>query len=321
MRTTYLESIKNNIFSGTQLGAEEITTLIKHTDKITLYKTANEIREYYCGKKFEMCSITNAKSGLCSEDCKWCSQSAHHSCPISTYNLLAYEKIENEAHAVATKKVARHSLVASGKQLDGIDFEQILSYFKKLSDSLPIKLCASLGLLNKEQLKQLKQAGVSRYHCNIETAPSFFKHLCTTHTLEEKIQTIQWAKEAGLEICSGVIIGMGETMEQRIEMALFLRDLQVDSIPLNVLHAIPGTALAHLQPLSEDEVLTAIAIFRFLNPTIPIRLAGGRVIIKNYEQKALLTGANAAIVGDLLTTVASTIDEDIKLFKETGFEI
>lgn len=321
MNNSLHKTLKTKISSGIAITAEDIYALLAYPDKEPLYQLANDTRKFFCGTNFEMCSITNAKSGFCTEDCKWCSQSAHHSCNINTYDLLPFQKIQEAILQLATKKIKRHSLVTSGRTIEGESFEQILSYFRKLHQTTPMKLCASLGLLNKAQLQQLKQAGVSRYHCNIETAPSFFKQLCTTHTIEEKLQTLQWAKETGLEICSGVIIGMGESLDHRLEMAFLLRELQVNSIPINILHPIEGTALADLQPISEDEILIAIALFRLINPKIPIRLAGGRIMIKKFEQKALLAGANAAIVGDLLTTIGSTIDEDIQLFKNTGFKI
>ena len=198
--------------------------------------------------------------------------------------------------------------------------ELILNIYGAVKKETNLHLCASLGLLTKVQLKKLKEAGIKHYHCNLETAPSFFPQLCTTHTIDEKIKTINAAKEVGLEICSGGIIGMGETMEQRIELAFELRKINAKSIPLNILNPIQGTPLENMPPLSDEEILTTIALFRLINPDALIRFAGGRNLISHIEDKALNAGINAALVGDLLTTVGKNIEEDIRNFERLGFD-
>jgi biotin synthase len=218
------------------------------------------------------------------------------------------------------KGVERFSLVTSGRALSNSNVKKACSIYRAISQKSDIHLCASMGLLSFDALQQLKSAGVEHYHCNIETSPSLFSSLCTTHTFEEKVNTIKAAREAGLLICSGGIIGMGETMEQRIEMAIALQQLEVNSIPINILNPIEGTPLSGNQMLSDEEILTTIALFRFINPRAHIRFAGGRNLIAHIQSKALRAGVSAALVGDYLTTIGTNIDEDKVLFQSAGFD-
>lgn len=182
-----------------------------------------------------------------------------------------------------------------------------------------MRLCASMGLLTKPQLQKLFECGVMRYHCNLETAPSYFPELCSTHTVADKIRTIHWAQEVGMEVCSGGIIGMGETLEQRIELAVTLRELGVKSIPVNVLNPIKGTLLENALPLADDDVLRSFAMFRIICPDAHIRFAGGRLLVKHLERRLLHSGVSASIVGDMLTTSGAAIDSDKEMFTEEGF--
>jgi len=218
--------------------------------------------------------------------------------------------------------VKRHSLVTSGKKVSDKTLDKLIPIYKKIQKNCDISLCASMGLLSKHQLLRLRnEAGIEHYHCNLETAPSFFSKVCSKHTIEEKIKTIKYAQEIGLKICSGGILGMGETMEHRIELAITLRDLKVQSIPINVLMPIKGTPLENAKPLSEEEILTSIALFRFLNPKANIRFAGGRLQIKPFQEKALKAGINSALTGDYLTTIGSNIKNDILEFSKAGFDV
>lgn len=317
-----IDKYKRQIFSGVKLSYNDALALSKINDKEALYQAADNIREHFCGNVMDLCSITNAKSGKCPQDCKWCSQSKHYSTGIVAYDIVNKEEAVKEALHNAKKGIHRHSLVASGRRVSNKTLGQMIDIYKDIQQKSSVKLCASMGLLNGEQMQRLKdEVGIDHYHCNLETAPSYFPNLVTTHTIEEKIATIKEAKSRGIKICSGGIIGMGETMEHRIELAIALRDLEVQSIPINILSPMPGTPLENIAPLSEEEILTTIAVFRFLNPNANIRFAGGRLQIKHFQDKALRAGINAALTGDYLTSTGANIDEDIANFQKAGFTI
>lgn len=271
------------------------------------------------GNHIDTCSIMNARSGRCSEDCKWCSQSAHHESEVEIYPLVS--KQEALVHALDNhgKGIARFSLVTSGRTMSDREIDRAVEIYGEISRHCSIKLCASMGLLGKDQLEKLKLAGVSHYHCNMETAPSYFPSLCTTHTWMQKVQTINWAKEVGLNICSGGIIGMGESLEQRIELATTLRQIGATSIPINILNPIPGTKLEGMAALSDEDILQTFALFRLINPQAQIRFAGGRTRIAAIQEKALLSGVSAALMGDLLTTIGASTEQDKEMFARLGF--
>lgn len=316
-----VEQIKERVLAGGAITEADAIQLLSYPDKGKLYKAANEIRLHFKGDKMEMCSILNARSGRCSEDCKWCSQSAFHKSNIEEYELVDLKEAEMLAKENAKKGVHRFSLVTSGRTISNKNLDKLCGVYKKINQSTPIHMCASMGLLNRSQMEQLKQAGVSNYHCNIETALSFFSKLVSTHTMEEKLATIKHAQELGMEVCSGGIIGMGETQEQRIEMAFALRDIGIQSIPINLLTPIEGTQLQGMKRLSDEEILTTFALFRFINPTAKIRLAAGRKLIAHMQDEVLAAGANAALVGDYLTTIGTNIHQDKEAFKKAGFSL
>lgn len=282
---------------------------------------ANELRENFSGSDFDTCSIINARSGVCSEDCKWCSQSRFYHTNIETYPLISATEAVEAAEANASRGVRRFSLVTSGRKVSLKEMDKVSAIYNRLQEEVKIELCASMGLLNKEEMTRLWDCGVRRYHCNIESSPKFFPTLCSTHTMDEKLATIHHAKELGMPICSGGIIGMGESMRDRIEMAYFLRCEEVDSIPINVLNPIPGTPLADSKPLSVDELRRSFAMFRIMNPKARIRFAGGRKQFLDVQKKLIRGGVDSAIVGDMLTTVGSAVEEDMRLFKEMGYKL
>jgi biotin synthase len=317
-----IEAFKQKVLKLEKLTYREALELSKLADKEALYKAADEIRRQFCKNVIDLCSITNAKSGNCTQDCKWCPQSVHHKSPIEEYEIVDSKRAVNEALNNAKLGVARHSLVTSGRSVSDKTLDNLIPIYQEISRLSPISLCASMGLINAGQMQRLKdEANIQHYHCNLETAPSFFPNLVSTHTIEEKIETIKLARKTGLKVCSGGIIGMGETMAQRIELAITLRDLDIQSIPINILQPMKGTPLQDMAPLSEEEILTTIAIFRFINPTAQLRFAGGRMLIKTFQHKALHAGISGALTGNYLTSTGSNIKEDIKDFTYAGFTI
>lgn len=318
MNVEQIEALKMRILAGGQISTDEALTLSETTEKEALYAAADQIRARFMGERIDLCSIMNAQSGRCSEDCKWCSQSRHFKTGVPEYKLVSAEeglKLALENHS---KGVGRFSLVTSGRALKPKQVQEACKIYEAISKECDIALCASMGLLRTPELQKLKAAGVERYHCNIETAPSHFTNLCTTHTFEEKQRTIREAQALGMKICSGGIFGMGETMAQRIEMAFVLREMAIDSIPINILNPIEGTPLQGSSPLSDDEILVTIALFRFINPTAHLRFAGGRNLIFHIQEKALGAGVSAALVGDYLTTLGAGIAEDKAMFQRIG---
>ncbi len=316
-----INEIKNRIITGGSLTVQEAQMLSELKDKEPLYELANYLRRFYKGNFMDMCSILNARSGKCTEDCKWCSQSMHHKTEVEEYELVDLVEAEKLAEENASKGVHKFSLVTSGRKISNRNLMELCGVYKRIKQKTDIGLCASMGLLSKEQLKLLKDSGVQHYHCNIETAPSFFSELVSSHTMEEKIETIKSAQALGMAVCSGGIIGMGETMEQRIEMAFTLKDLGIQSIPINILMPVKGTALQDMPPLSEEDILTTFALFRLINPKANIRFAGGRGLIAHFQEKALKCGVSAALVGDYLTTVGTNINQDKAFFTKAGLQV
>ncbi len=285
-----------------------------------LMEGAARITAQFCPRKFDSCSIVNARSGHCSENCKWCAQSAHFRTGCQNYDIVDREEARRIARHNAGQGIGRFSLVASGRSVKGKALKEMAELLRIIKNEDGIETCASMGLLTPEEMAVLKESGIKRYHCNLETAPSYFSHLCTSHTIEDKLATIKAAKELGLAVCSGGIIGMGENRRQRMELAVTLRQVEPVSIPINILSPIPGTPLEHTEPISDEEILLTIAMFRFAHPHVELRFAGGRARLSRETQlKALKIGINGGVVGDLLTTIGSSVADDKNLVEEAGY--
>ena len=315
-----IHTLKEKVLAGQLLTDDEAYALPSFGSS-ELREAAAEITAAMCPAEFEPCSIINARSGRCSENCKWCAQSAHHNAKCEIYDLVDHKECIEAARYNHERGVKRFSLVTSGKKVSGDSLRRMCAMLSEIRRDVGIEVCASMGLLGHDELQQLKDAGVKRYHCNLETAPSHFATLCTTHTIDDKLATIHAAHSLGMEVCSGGIIGMGETMRQRVEFALTLRKAQPVSIPVNVLSPIPGTPLGDTPLISEDEILDSVAIIRLIHPTVQIRFAGGRArMSKEAQLQAMRIAVNSGIVGDLLTTIGSSIAEDKELAREAGYK-
>ena len=317
---TVIENLKRKVMSGELISKEE-ALLLADAPLEELTAAADEIRSHFCQSGFDICTIVNGKCGKCSEDCKYCAQSAHyHTACSETYPLLSTEELVEGARHNKEQGVLRYSIVTSGKALSDAEVERVCESIRAIREQVGIEVCVSFGLLNEEQFKKIREAGATRAHCNLESSGRYFKEICTTHTYQQKIDTLNAAKRAGLSVCSGGIMGLGETMEDRIEMVLTARELGVKSIPVNVLNPIPGTPYEH-RILTNDEVCRCVAIFRFLIPDASIRLAGGRGLLGDKGEACFRSGANAAISGDMLTTSGINMETDMELLKTLGYEV
>lgn len=284
---------------------------------------ASRLRESHFGQQVSLCVIINAKSGLCSEDCAYCSQSMRSEAPISTYPLLDQEQMVAAAQAAADAGAARFSLVTSGRGIvSSREKEVILNTAAAIRKTVNIKVCASLGIVDRVFLAELRAAGVQRFHHNLETARSFFPEICTTHTFAERVATVRAAQDAGLSVCVGGILGMGESLDQRWELAQAIRELDPDAIPLNFLHPLPGTKLADRPLLAPLEALKIIAAFRLSFPDKTIIICGGRQpTLRSLAALMFAAGANALMTGDYLTTKGRLPEDDRLMLADLGLEL
>ncbi|MDA3078389.1 biotin synthase BioB [Campylobacter sp. JMF_06 NA1] len=319
----FINEMKNKAIAGECLSKNEALNLAKTSDLDALLNTANEIRQICCGDEFNFCSIINARSGKCSEDCKYCAQSAHFKTGCETYSLLDMAPVLQMAQKNEKAKVHRFSLVASGRGIseNDKDMPKIEQIYRALREQTNLHLCASFGLASVQALQKLKDSGVKTYHHNLETSRRFYPRICTTHTYDDRVQTIKNCHAVGLDVCSGGIFGLGESVEDRIDMAFELRELGVSSVPINILMPISGTPLQNCAPLSEEEILRSIAVYRFILPRVYLRFAGGRIKLGKSIEKALNSGVNSAITGDFLTTTGDSISGDMALVSALGFRI
>jgi len=284
-----------------------------------LLACANHIREKFKKNNVFTCSIINAKSGLCSENCAFCAQSAHHKTGVKTYSLMSEGKMVEEAIRMQAAGATKYSMVTSGFMLKEKEVETIAKAALTIKKKTDLSVCVSLGGLTEPMARQLKDSGISTYHHNLETARSYFDNICTTHDYDEDIQTIQIAESVGLRVCSGGILGMGESWEQRVELAFTLRELDVDSIPLNFLNPIKGTRMEGSPLLPPMEALKTIALFRIINPDKDVTICGGRErTLKDFQSWIFLAGANGLMVGDYLTTKGRSTAVDLEMIADMG---
>ena len=305
-----LKDLADKIIDGYEITKEEALELYD-APLDELRESASKITSHFFKEAIELCCISNGKCGKCSENCKFCSQSRYYNTEIQQSVLKSVDEFFKEAQANDKRGVHRFSIVTAGVRLSKAELKTIAQAYKKISSELKISCCGSLGLLDYADFVMLKESGLKRYHNNLETSPNFFKEICTTHTMKQKEDTIALAKKAGLEICSGCILGMGESVEDRVDIALELRKLQVDSTPINILNPIKGTPLENRPTVHPDEVRRTIALFRHVLPKTVLRLAGGRLIIQKYFTDMYKYGINAEITGDMLTTAGLTVADDI----------
>lgn len=315
-------ALAEEIINGKRITRGDDLSIFLTCDLGELCQGADKIREACVGDKVDLCSIINGRSGRCPEDCKYCAQSAHNHTDCEVYDFLPEEKIVEACKMNEREGVDRFSIVTAGKALTGEEFDKAIHAYETMKRECKIDLCASMGFLSEEQLHRLHEAGVTSYHHNIETSRRNFPNICTTHTYEMKIETLKKVKAEGMYVCSGGIIGMGETWEDRLDMAVSLAEVGVDSIPINALMPISGTPLEGVPQLTEDEILRTIAFFRYINPEAEIRLAAGRALMQNDGEGAFCSGASATITGNMLTTVAcATIRSDRKMLEKLGRDV
>lgn len=314
-----IERMKEKVLEGEQITKEEALALYEAPLE-ELGRAADEIRKHFCGDAFDICTIINGKSGRCSENCKYCAQSAYYHTGAEEYSLLDKEEIVRQAQYNAERGVLRYSIVTSGRALNNQEVDEMCDAIREIKSRVKIEVCVSFGLLTQEQFTKVKAAGATRVHNNLETSRRNFPNVCTTHTFEDKLNAIRAAKAAGLKVCSGGIMGLGETKEDRIDMALTLRELEIKSVPVNMLNPIAGTPYEGNQRLTVQDMRRIAAIYRFILPDASIRLAGGRGLLEDKGESCFASGANAVISGDMLTTSGYTIESDMTMIHRLGYQ-
>lgn len=317
--------LADRVLGGEQISPAEGLTILKATgaDFTAVLAGAHQIRERHFGNRIELCSIINAKSGRCAENCAFCAQSSHFSTDAPVHALKSEEEIMAGARQAEQEGSHCFGIVTSGTRIEpGEEFNRILRAIGKIRKETSIEPSASLGILDAEQAKALADAGCVTYHHNLETARSFFPNICTTHAYDDDIATVRVAKAAGMKVCCGGILGLGESLEQRVELALTLRDLEVDSVPLNFLNPIPGTPLERNCDLTPMDCLRAIALFRYVLPDRRISVCGGREHnLRDYQSWIFMAGASGTMVGNYLTTSGRNRDTDLQMFSDGEVEI
>ncbi|MCR9119875.1 MAG: biotin synthase BioB [bacterium] len=315
--------LADEVLQGRPLTAEEGLSILQSSDDdlLSLMDAAFRIRRHYFGKAVQLYFLMNAKSGLCPEDCSYCSQSKVSDAEIPKYNLLSREKLMEGARLAAERESRTYCIVISARGPSEREIQAVETIVPQIKEQYDLKICACLGLLTSDHAARLNACGVDRVNHNLNTSSNFYEEVCSTHTWDDRVDTLNAVREAGMELCSGGIIGMGEQPEDVVKMALELREIGVESIPLNFLNSIDGTPLAGATELNPRYCLKALALFRFANPDREIRIAGGRELNLGSMQALGLYAANSIFVGDYLTTEGQPPEADMKMISEMGFEV
>ncbi|MEC1449148.1 biotin synthase BioB [Bacillus haynesii] len=315
--------LAERVLDGGEVTEKEALSILECPDDevLLLMHAAFQIRKRYYGKKVKLNMIMNAKSGLCPENCGYCSQSSISKAPIDSYRLVDKTTLLEGAKRAHNLNIGTYCIVASGRGPSNREVDQVVDAVKEIKETYGLKVCACLGLLKPEQAERLKEAGVDRYNHNINTSKTNHSNITTSHTYDDRVNTVETAKKSGMSPCSGVIVGMKETKQDVVDMAKSLKALDADSIPVNFLHAIDGTPLEGVNELNPLYCLKVLALFRFINPTKEIRISGGREVNLRSLQPLGLYAANSIFVGDYLTTAGQNETEDHKMLHDLGFEV
>lgn len=318
-----IAGLKDMVIDGYSISRDEALFLagIPEQQLDELCSAADEIQRHFFGDDFDMCAVISVKGGRCSENCRYCAQSSCANVPVPAHSMISPDELFSNAMLRNIDGIRHYCLVSTGRRVSDRDIDYICNGISRVCHDTGLTVCTSFGLLTEPQLLRLKAAGVARIHNNLETSRRYFPALCTSHTYDEKIATIRAARKAGLEVCSGGIFGVGETMEDRIDMALTLRSLDVQSVPVNMLDPVPGTPFGDTPVLTRNEVRRIIAIYRFILPKQYIRLAAGRDYLDDSGFSCFHSGSNATITGDMLTVKGISIKEDISTIKNMGYRL
>jgi len=321
----YIAELGEKVLSGGQITYEEALALEKTSgaDISFLVAYAAKIREVFHGNRVDLCSIISVRTGKCGEDCAFCSQSSHHNTGLESSVNLDEENILARAKEVEAAGVHRFDLVASGigYTFEEAEFQMILQIFRRLKKDTKLQLCACLGVIGEPEAVALKEVGVTRYNHNLETAESYFPQITTTHSYKTRERTVLAVRRAGMQVCCGGVVGMGESFAQRVELAVALRELDVDSVPINVLNPLPGTPLAEKKLLGPLESVKTMAMFRMVLPRPTIRFAGGREAnLRSLQALGLSAGINGMLTGNYLTTKGQGIAADLTMLEDAGLE-
>ena len=319
-----IRKIGDKVLEGKDVSMKDVLPLLgtNGPDVLDLAAAANRVREEFNGNKIDLCSLLSVKSGKCPEDCAFCAQSAHYKTEAPVYPLMDIQRIVEEAKEAQARGTGRFCLITSGREVSDKEFETILDALGRIRRETTLDLDCSLGTLSKERAESLRKVGVTRYNHNVETAESHFLQICTTHSFRDRVKTVEVLKGQGFSVCCGGIIGLGESLQQRLELAFSLKQLGIDCIPFNILNPRPGTPLENSEPIPPMEVIKTISLFRLVLPKGTIKIAGGREAnLRDLQSLALLAGANGLIVGNYLTTPGRNAEDDLTMVKDLGFKL